>query len=645
MTLDAADRDPSVEPGDDFYRFANGGWLDANPIPPGYGSWGSFEEVGVRNEAILHRVVEQAVEAPADDVHRKLGDYFASAMDTAAVEAAGLGPIRRQLDLVEAVTGPADLLAALPELHRDGFLLLFGQAVTVDHDDSSVNLLWLVPTGLGLPDRDAYVDDSEAAGALREAYVAHVAAQLVNMGDDPEVAAAEASAILGLETLLAEQQLKGEERRDPGNTLNRHTLDELEALTPGLPVRAHLAALGLGDVASLNVQQPRYMAALAGILADTDPAVLRSYSRFHVLNSAAETLPAAFDDEHFAFYGRLIEGKQEQQDRYKRVLAALGSDMGEALGQIYVTEAFTPAAKERALAMVEAILAEMRSSLETRTWMGGATREKGLAKLAAVRVKIGYPDVWRDWSALAVDRGSYAANRIAAARFEFDHEVAKLAKPVDPLEWEMPPHAVNAYYHPTRNEIVFPAGILQPPMFDAEADDAVNFGGIGTVVAHEITHGFDDQGRRFAADGTFNDWWDDADGERFQALAARLAEQFDEYVAVDDVHVNGRLTLGENIADLGGVFLASRAHARVSAGDPPVDGLTPAQRFFLANATLWRVNMSDEMRRTLAQVDVHSPRHLRVRGPFSNLDAFQEAWGLADDHPMMRPPEERIEIW
>ena len=285
----------------------------------------------------------------------------------------------------------------------------------------------------------------------------------------------------------------------------------------------------------------------------------KAYARFHVLSAAATSLPARFDDENFAFYGRLIEGKQEQQQRVKRVLDALGSDMGEALGQVYVTEAFSPVAKERALAMVDAILAEMRRSLETRSWMSEETRARALTKLDAVRVKIGYPDEWRDWSGLEVARDSFAANRIRASRFEFEHQAAKLEKPVDPGEWEMSPHAVNAYYHPTRNEIVFPAGILQPPMFDADADDAVNFGGIGSVVAHEITHGFDDQGRRFDADGAFRDWWQEADGDHFKALADRLAAQFDDYVAVGDVHVNGRLTLGENIADLGGIALAVAA--------------------------------------------------------------------------------------
>jgi predicted metalloendopeptidase len=359
----------------------------------------------------------------------------------------------------------------------------------------------------------------------------------------------------------------------------------------------------------------------------------------------ADALPTAFDDEAFSFYGRRIDGQKQKHERSKRVIDAITSDMGEALSQRFVEATFPPTAKDRALRMVEEILEEMRRSLETREWMSDPTRARGLDKLDTLRVKIGYPDRWRDWSGLRADRSAYAANRLSAARFEFERQLGKLDEPVDVTEWELPPHVVNAYYHPNRNEIVFPAGILQPPLFDADADDAVNFGGIGTVIAHEITHGFDDQGRRFDAHGAFRDWWAPEDERHFKGLADRLAAQFDSYVVIGEVHVNGRLTLGENIADLGGITLAHRAHARVAGDAPSVGGLTPAQRFFLANATLWRVNVSDELARTLAQVDPHSPRDLRLRGPLSNLDAFQEAFGLNDDAPMLRPREGRIEIW
>ncbi len=377
----------------------------------------------------------------------------------------------------------------------------------------------------------------------------------------------------------------------------------------------------------------------------TDVEVLRDYLAFHLVRAVAEALPRAVDEEHFAFYGRRIQGKTTQLERYKRVIDALGSDMGEALGRRFVEETFPPNAKERALAMVDEILAEMRTSLHTREWMSEPTRIAALAKLDAFRVKIGYPDEWRDWSGLQVSRDSYAANRLRAARFEADRQLARITSPVDPGEWEMPPHAVNAYFHPFRNEIVFPAGILQPPMFDAEADDALNYGGIGMVIAHEITHAFDDQGRRFDASGAFRDWWTAEDEARFSELADRLVDQFDAYEVPGGLHVNGRLTLGENIADLGGLALTTRAHARVSAGAGPIDGLTPAQRLFLAYATLWRSHMSDELMRTRIQTDPHSPARLRVVGPLSNSTAFAGGLRPGRRRPRDAAPQERIEIW
>ena len=509
----------------------------------------------------------------------------------------------------------------LPLLHRSGFFGFFGWDVTLDHDDASQHLLWLAQAGLGLPDRDSYLSDAAPAAELRSAYVDHVAAQLGNVGSADGDPGALAIAVLDLETRLAELHLTAEQRRDPDLNLNRHDRDQLTSLAPTLDLSTYLDALGAGAASTVNVQNPALFAGLADVLAATEPATIRAYLTFHVVLPLADALPAVFDDESFSFYGRRIRGQQEQHKRTKRVIDAVTSDMGEALAQRFVAQTFPPSAKERAEQMVDVIIDEMRRSIDSRTWMSEETRVRGHAKLDAVRVKIGYPDHWRDWSGLHVDR------------------------PVDRAEWEMPPHAVNAYYHPTRNEIVFPAGILQPPMFDADADDAVNFGGIGTVIAHEITHGFDDQGRRFDADGAFRDWWTPDDQAHFTALADRLAAQFDGYTVLDDVHVNGRLTLGGNIADLGGVSLAQRAHARVSADAPPVDGLTPAQRFFVANATLWRANLSEEYQRTLAQVDPHSPRPLRVRGPLANLASFQQAFALPDDAPMLRPSAERIEIW
>jgi putative endopeptidase len=621
MALPASDRDPSADPGVDFYRYANGGWLDANPIPAGYGAWGSFEEVSRRNEVVLRELLERAAQEPGD----LLGDAYAAGMDLEAIEAAGTEPIAALLQAAER----EDVAA----LHRAGIFALFGWGVTADHDDTDRNLLWLSQAGLGLPDRESYFEDS--AKELRAAYVEHIDAQLANAGVEGDGAA-----ILAFETRLAKLHWRAEERRDTDRTHNRFERAAIATL-----LGDYLDQLGAQAAQTVNVETPRLLEGLQAVLDDTPPATRRAYLAFHVVKAAADALPKRIDDEDFTFYGRRIRGQQEQHERSKRVIDAIGADLGEALAERYVATAFSPAAKERAERMVEAILEEMRASIRTREWMGAETRAKAEAKLDALRVKIGYPARWRDWTGLEIGRDSYAANRLAAARFEAQRQLAKLPDPVDRDEWEMPAHIVNAYYHPTLNEIVFPAGILQPPLFDAEADDAVNFGGIGMVVAHEVTHGFDDQGRRFDADGALREWWTPEDAERFTKLADQLVAQFDAYTVLDDVHINGKLTLGENIADLGGLALAARAHARVADGVPEIDGLTPAQRFFLANATLWRANMSPELERTLAGVDPHSPRELRVRGPVSNLNAFRDAFGLPDDAPILRAPGERIEIW
>ena len=641
MTLNAADRDPTTDPGVDFYRFANGGWIDANPIPAGYGSWGSFEELSRRNEIVLRELLERAESEPSDELDRLLGDAYAAGLDLDAIEAAGIAPIAPLLDAIAGAVTHDDVLALLPRLHRAGVFALFDWDVAPDHDDSDRNLLWLGQGPLGLPDRETYFSEGPAAAELRAAYVEHVADQLRNVGA-PD---AQAAAVLALETRLAALHLRAEERRDPDKTHNRHDRAALAALAPGLDLPGYLDALGAGAAETVNVENPALLAGLHEILAATDPATLRALLTFVVVRAAADALPSRIDAEDFAFYGRRIRGQQEQHERVKRIIDAIGADLGEALAQRYVAEHFPPQAKQRAEQMVAAIVEEMRASIRTRPWMGEATRARAEAKLDAMRVKIGHPERWRDWSGLRIGRDSYAANRLNAARFELDRRLAKLPRPVDREEWEMPAHIVNAYYHPLLNEIVVPAGILQPPMFDAEADDAVNFGGIGTVIAHEITHGFDDQGRRYDHRGHLRDWWTAEDAARFTALADRLVEQFDAYTVLEDLPVNGRLTLGENIADLGGLTLAGRALARVAGGAPTVDGLTPAQRFFLSNATLWRANISPALQRTLAGIDPHSPRRLRVLGPVSNLEAFREAFGLADDAPGMRPREQRIEIW
>ncbi len=639
--------DLTADPGADFYRYANGGWLDANPVPPEYGSWGAFHEVTVRNEELLKTLLETAMVDPADDVAHMAGDFYASGMDEAQIEAAGIEPLRPLLDRIDAVASVDDLRQLAVAFHDVGIGLVFGTYVSPDFDDSTRHLLYVSQGGIGLPERDYYLRDDEASVTLKTQYRDHIEAQLVNLGQTAEAAGADADAILAFETALALPSYTNTQLRDPDLTLNRYAVEDLAVAMPGFDLPRYLVDAGAGATSSVSLNNPGFFTAVAGLLEATPVETLRAYSRWNLVRATASSLPAAFADESFRFYGTILGGQQEQKPRWKRVLAMAGSDIGEVIGRLYVAEAFPPAAKERAEVMVDQILATMEQSLRTREWMSDGTRTEALAKLAGFTVKIGYPDEWRDHSGLTIDRGPLVENRLRASAFERHEDLGKLDKPVDPGEWAMPPHMVNAYYHPLRNEIVFPAGILQPPFFHADADDAVNFGGIGAVIGHEITHGFDDKGSRFDAHGAFRNWWGADDRAEFEKRADAVEAQFSAYEVLDGLNVNGKLTLGENIADLGGLTIAYRAlMASLPEGEwATIDGLSPAQRFFLSWATVWRRNATDEYTRLLIQTDPHSPGPLRAVGPLANLADFAAAFDLGPHAPVMRAPEDQIEIW
>ncbi len=645
--LDATARDHDVAPGTDFYTHANGGWLAANPVPSEYPAWGSFLEIHARNEEILHGLLEEAAaaEQPADDVTAMVGDYVAAGMDTAAIEAAGLEPLRSVLDEIDRLTSTDDLSPVLVDLHRLGIDALFGVSVQPDFDHTDRYMVYLGQAGLGLPERDYYLRDDERSQALQAAYAQHVASQLANLGLAPDDADSAAAAVVTLETSLADSSHTAEQMRDLDLILNRFEAGELDALMPRFPLRAHLASLGVSPV-MVNVDNLDFFRDLDGLLGDTPIESLRHYLRWHVVRAFASALPTAFADAAFAFYGTLLGGQQEQQPRWKRVLAAASDDIGEQVARLYVEAAFSPDAKSRCETMVEELVAAMERSVRAADWMAEETREAALTKVSTFNAKIGYPDVWRDYSNLQITPDVFVANRMRAARFEVQRRLERLDQPVDAQEWEMPAHVVNAYYNPLRNEIVFPAGILQPPMFWADGDDAGNFGGIGTVIGHEITHGFDDNGSQFDEDGRFRNWWTDADRREFDSRADDLVAQVDDYPLGDDLSVRGRLTLGENIADLGGLAIAHDAW-RHAGGDqgPDIDGFTPAQRFFIAYATIWRMNYTDEYLNLLLNVDVHSPSPVRVNVPLSNLPAFADAFDLDGDAPLRRPAGDRVQIW
>jgi putative endopeptidase len=645
--FDAADMDPSFDPGVDFYRYVNGGWMAANPVPAEYSRWAAFEEVRTHNEELLHRLLEHAAAeggpdgSPADLV----GRYYRAGMDEAAIASAGLDPIRALLDAAGRIESVDDLLALLPDLHEIGAGPAFGVSVIPDFDDSSVHLLYLDHGGLGLPERDYYLRDDEASVGLRNEYVRYLENMLALAGFPNDGDAAQG--ILGLETAIAEPSYTNTQMRDMDLILNRRRVAALEDDAPGMRIPSYLDAIGAGRTAELNVDNPGFFGALRRILDDTAPETLQAYTVSHLLRATASSLPAPFETEQFRFYGTILGGQREQKPRWKRVLRAATGEIGQLVAQLYVAEAFSEHAKGRALAMVDHLLSAMGKSIRNLEWMTDETKAAALAKLAGFTAKIGYPDEWRDYTELTFGDGPWLELRVAARRFEHDRAIRKLDEPVDPHEWSMAAHEVNAYYHPLRNEIVFPAGILQPPFFDDDADDAVNYGGIGAVIGHEITHGFDDMGSRFDADGHFRNWWTPHDREEFERRADAVAEQYGAYTVLDDLPVNGRLTLGENIADLGGVTIAYAAlqEALDEKGREPVGGLTPEQRFFLSNARVWRSVATDEYLRLQVSTDPHSPPEFRCNGVVANLQEFADAFGLDRGAPIMRPQDGRAKIW
>lgn len=643
--IDSADFDRTASPSDDFYRHVNGGWLAANPVPAEYPAWGAAYEVHVRNEEALHRILQEAAdeEAAEGTPVQMVGDYFAAGMDEASIAAADITPLESYLDIISSVVDSKTLAEALIELHRAGVGVFHSLSVASDFDDANKYLVYLGQGGLGLPERDYYLRDDDRSTALLAAYTDHVATQLTNLGDsDPETAAEQ---VVALERSLARASLPAEKLRDRKLTLNRHRVDELDGLMPTFRLTSYMRAHGVSSD-TVNIDHPAFFIALETTLVETDMSVVRSYLRWQLVRKYASSLSSKFDDAAFDFYGRLLGGQQTQRARWQRVLGSASADIGEQVSRLYVDAEFSPEAKRRCEEMVAGLVDAMRRSIETLEWMADDTREAALTKVDSFGYKIGYPDEWRDYTGLEIGSDSFAANRIRCEIFEHERQFGRLDQPVDRGEWEMPAHVVNAYYHPLLNEIVFPAGILQPPFFYVDADDALIYGGIGTVIGHEITHGFDDQGSQFDEMGRFRSWWSEKDRTEFERRAEVLVEQFSEYDVVEDQKLNGRLTLGENIADLGGLKIAFDAFVSTLDGDETeIGGFTPRQRFFVSYATIWRTNYTEQYARMLANVDVHSPSFVRVNGPLSNFPPFAEAFSLGDSASMRVDADDRVEIW
>jgi putative endopeptidase len=646
--LDLQDFDASVSPQADFYRYVNGGWLARTEIPADRASWGNFDVLDEAARHVVRAILEEPSEPGArpDSEQKKLKTFYDSFMDQATVERRGLAPLRPEFARIRAIRDKSDLVVEIAHLNRIGVRAPLDFGVHQDNRDSTRYIVDLVQSGLGMPDRDYYLKDDAKLKDTRAKYRDYVSAMLALTGD--RNADADAGAILALETRLAEAQWTKVENRDPVRTYNRLDTAKLSELTTEIDWQRYLATAGVAaKIRDLTVKQPSYVTKLGRIIDGTPIEQWRTYFKWHVLNDAAPYLSKVYVDTRFAFYGTTLRDVPTLEERWKRGVGATEAAMGEALGRQYVQRTFSAESKARAEALIGNLLTAFRTSIETLDWMGPETKREAQAKLAAFTAKIGYPKRWRDYSKLVVKPGDLYGNVTRAILFETERDIAKLGQPIDRDEWHLTPQTVNAYYNPELNEIVFPAAILQPPFFHAEADDAVNYGAIGAVIGHEISHGFDDRGSQFDGQGNLRDWWTKEDHERFAAKTAALITQYARYEPVQGYSVNGQLTLGENIADNSGLAVAYKAYQISLHGTPAavLDGLTGDQRFYAGFATVWRakVRESESIRRV--KIDPHSPPQFRVRGALANQDPFFAALGIKDGDDMYTAPASRVRIW
>ncbi len=648
--FDPANMDPSTAACADFYQYANGGWLKANPIPAAYPAWGIANALVEKNRDVLRQILEASAsnaKARKGSNEQKVGDYYASCIDEAKIEADGLKPIQAELDLIKKVKDQKSLQAEIAHLHTFGYNALFGSGSNRDFKNAADVIIGIQQGGLGLPTRDYYFKDDPRSKTIRDEYVKHVAKMFELMGDDASTASNEAQAVMNLETKLAEASKAPVDLREPEKLYHRMPVTAIKDLAPTFDwVRyARNVAHSKADV---NVATPDFFKAMETQLTSRSMVDWQAYLRWNIINRAASGLSSKFVDEDFHFKGTILSGTKENLPRWKRCAAGTDGALGEALGAVYVQKAFPPAAKARALTMVRNLEAALKSDISTLSWMGDATRKQAIVKLDAFLNKIGYPDKWRDYSTLTIDRSSYQTNRLRVGVFNEDRDWAKVGKPVDRMEWGMSPPTVNAYYNPQNNEIVFPAGILQPPFFDPDADDALNYGSMGSVIGHEMTHGFDDQGSKFDPNGNLANWWTDADLKAFKDRAQCIVNQFNGFEAEKGLNLNGSLVQGESIADLGGLVVAYAAFQKALAGKPRpanIDGFTPEQRFFLGYARGWATNIRPEFVRLLVLQDPHPLNKFRVNGPLSNTPQFAAAFQCKEGDAMVRPAKDRCVIW
>ncbi len=646
QSFDPASLNSSVAPCDDFFQYACGGWVARNPIPPDQARWGTFYKLRDRNLELLRAILDEAAAASQPTaVEKKIGDYYGACMDEAVIEEAGAAPLEQELAAVEELESAEDLGPLLAALHSSGVNAFFTFGSQQDFDDASRMIADLDQAGLGLPDRDYYLEDAERFTGIREAYREHVKTMFELVGDDAEAAAQKADVVMELETLLAEASMARVDRRDPQNLRHPTAREDLSGLTAGFDWDAYFASSPAPEFATLNVSNPGFLEGMDGLLAERDLEDVKTYLSWQVIRTAAPMLPKAFVDQNFEFYGKTLSGREENQARWKRCTQYTDGDLGEALGQKYVEKHFPAAARERMLKLVHDVEEALRKDLGQLEWMGPETKERALRKLSGIRNKIGHPEKWRDYSELEIEEGDALGNSLRANAFAFAYRLSKIGTESDPSEWYMTPPTVNAYYHPLENTINFPAGILQPPFFDQDADDALNYGAIGAVIGHELTHGFDDSGRKFDFDGSLRDWWTEADAEAFEERAQCFVDQYAAYTPVEGVNLNGKLTLGENTADNGGLRIAMMALEQRLSNQKvaEIDGFTPLQRIFLGFAQVFCGSDREAEAKRLATVDSHSPGQFRVNGVVSNMPEFQQAFSCEKGSAMA--PENTCRVW
>ena len=648
--LDPANIDNAVRPGDNFFLYANGTWLKNNPIPPTETRWGSFNELQENNYKALHQLLDDAaaIQNPASGSReQKVGDFYRSGMDSAAIERAGLDPLRGVLQRINNIKNQTELLIEIGLEHTEGVGALFSFGVSPDDKNVTKEIVQFGQGGLGLPDRDYYFNKDPRTTKIREAYKMYLPQMFMLMGEQAEQAKKSADNVFEFESKLATASMTRVERRDPYKTYNKYSLNEMSSVTPGLNWKNLFLDLKIENQDSLLIGMPVFFKAIGVEMTATSLNVWKEYLKFHLVNSMSPFLSSKFDEAHFAFYGTTMRGQKEQRVRWKRVMAVVDGSIGELLGQMYVEKYFKPEAKQRMLSLVNNLQQTYADRIKNLDWMSDNTKKIALIKLNAFVKKIGYTDKWKDYSSLAIVGNNYVKNIMAASKFEYNYDMSKLGHPVDRTVWGMTPPTVNAYYNPGFNEIVFPAGILQYPFFEFAADDAVNYGGIGGVIGHEMTHGFDDQGRLYDASGNLNNWWSDEDAKKFTDKANVVVTQFNKSVVLDTVHINGQLTEGENLADLGGLSIAYEAFKKTKEGqsNDKIDGFTPDQRFFLSWAQVWRANTRPEELASRVMTDPHSPSELRCNVPVSNIDAWYRAFNVQPADKLYRPESERAKVW